>query len=69
MPAASMAAIVVDLDAGHVFQGQHAAGGVLPEDIGDIHAGIVREIGGKAVGVVPLGDEIKLGAGGGENSA
>ena len=60
-----MAAKVVDLDAGHVFQGQHAAGGVLPEDIGDVDAGIIREVGCKAVGVMPLGDEIQLGAGGG----
>ena len=56
---------VVDLDAGHVFQGQHAAGGVLPENIRDVDAGIVREVGGKTVSVVPFGDEIQLGAGGG----
>ena len=56
---------VVDLDAGHVFQGQHAAGGVVPEDIRDVDAGIIREVGGEAIGVVPLGDEIQFGAGGG----
>ena len=57
--------VIVDLDAGHVFQGQHTAGGVLPENIGDVDAGIVREVGGKTVGVMPLGDEVQLGAGGG----
>ena len=56
---------IVDLDAGHVFQGQHAAGGVLPENIRDVDARIIREVGGKAIGVVPLGDEIQLGACGG----
>ena len=34
MPAARSAVDVVDLDRGHVFEGEHAAGGALPHDLG-----------------------------------
>ena len=65
MPAASMAGDIIDLDAGDVFQRQHAAGGVFPEDISDIDPGLVPEVGRKTIGVSPFGDKVQFGARGG----
>jgi len=57
---------VVDLDTGDVLQRQHAAGGVVPEDIGDVDPGIIREVMAPASGLsseeapLPVGSEDEL---------
>ena len=53
---------VVDLDPVDTLKYQHAAGGIVPVDLGDVKVGLLGKVGTKSVGVTSLTAKVQFSA-------